>query len=142
MHTLFDDRDKFRINLSLFIPGLTYITSLAGQQKALEHPESPKILELKILDGISAVSLPSPHSQWHLLHVDDSAEMPSNHAGSEAISLKIASLPRERRDDPIHEMDNFMSSFKEKVDLVLSHTANIHISAHIILYVLCYMDVM
>jgi hypothetical protein len=89
---------------------------------ALEHPESPKVLH-----GVSAVSLPSPHSQWHLLHVDGSAEIPSNHAGSEAISLKIASMPRERRDDPIDEMDHFMSSFKEKVDLVLSHTANTEI---------------
>jgi hypothetical protein len=87
---------------------------------ALEHPESPKVLH-----GVSAVSLPSPHSQWHLLYVDGSAEIPSNHAGSEAISLKIAS-----RDDPIDEMDHFMSSFKEKVDLVLSHTANTEIQTY------------
>jgi len=74
--------------------------------------------------------------------VDGSAEMPSNHAGSEAMSLKIASLPRERRDDPTDEMDNFMGSFKEQVDLVLSHkhrNTNVHISAHIILYVVCSM---
>ena len=94
---------------------------------ALQHPESPKIL-----DGISAVSLPSPHSQWHMLHVDGSAEMPSNHAGREAISRsrEIASPPQERRADPIDEMENFMSSFKEQVDVVLSHTANTEIQTY------------